>query len=250
MKGLYTVAALLLFVLMLSACGQAQDQGDTSGGEETELAAIEVETDMPEKPEPGEEVELAASVTQGNEAVSDADEVRFEIWKDGSKSDSEEILSENREDNRYSISYTFEEEALYHVTAHVTARDMHNMPTADVTVGNPETNSSESDESAAGEGSEPFNITYQSEPAVVGEPSDLTFAVQHEGEALTGADVRYEIESEGEGSVVWLETEETGDGVYTGTHIFEAAGDYTLTLHAENEEGLHEHENTTITAEE
>ncbi|SFL49628.1 FixH family protein [Salibacterium qingdaonense] len=247
MKGFYTAFSVVAAVAVLAACGQGPQEENSSGGEDMEVQSIEVKPDMPQNPEPGTEVELAASVTQGEEAVTDADEVRFEIWKDGEKENSEEILSENREENRYSIPYTFEEEGLYHVTSHVTARDMHNMPTTEVTVGGAETESGDSGGNAD-TGDQQLEITVKSQDITVGQPSDVSVKVQHEGEALTGADVTFDLQAPQGGSTIQLETEESGTGVYTGTHIFEAAGEYTLTVHAQNEDGLHEHAETTITA--
>ncbi|SFP86706.1 FixH family protein [Salibacterium halotolerans] len=250
MKGLYAVSAVILTAGILTACGQGAEEESGTGGENTEVQSIGVKPDMPDNPESGTEVELAASVTQGDEAVTDADEVRFEIWKDGAKENSEEILSENREENRYSIPYTFEEEGVYHVTSHVTARDMHNMPTTKVTVGDAETESGNSEENADTGGQEQLGVTVQSQDITVGQPSDVSVKVQHEGEALTGADVTFDLQTPQGGSAVQLETEESGTGVYTGTHIFEAAGEYTLTVHAQTEDGLNEHAETVVTAAE
>ncbi|MFD2705974.1 FixH family protein [Salibacterium lacus] len=249
MKGFYAAFFVVLAAGVLAACGQGSEEESGSGEENMEVQSIEVEPDMPENPEPGTEVELAASVTQGEESVTDADEVRFEIWKDGGKEKSEEILSENRDENRYSIPYTFEEEGLYHVTSHVTARDMHNMPTTEVTVGNAEAQGEKSGENADTGESGQLDITVQPQDLTVGQPSDVSVEVQHAGEALPGADVTFELQQPQGSTSVQLETNESGTGVYTGTHIFESAGDYTLTVHAQTEDGLHEHAETTITAE-
>ncbi|MFZ4452958.1 FixH family protein [Salibacterium aidingense] len=250
MKSLYTVAAVSI-VMLLSACGQAQEEENSTSGEDASMEAIDVEIDMPGKQEPETEIEIAASVTQGNDQVTDADEVRFEIWKEGAKENSEEIMAEDRENNRYSISKTFEEDGVYHVTAHVTARDMHNMPTEEIIIGDPETEKNEEHESTDHEEeSSALETNLQSENITVGEPSDITFEVNYEEEPLTDARVRYEIQKSDAETQSWVDAEETDDGVYTGTHIFEAAGEYRLTVHVENEEDLHEHQQETMEVEE
>ena len=81
-----------------------------------------------------EEVVNEALVTQGDEEVKDANEVKFEIWKSGQE-EHKKIIGKHQGNGIYSITKTFQEEGDYSIIAHVTARDMHNMPKKDIIVG-------------------------------------------------------------------------------------------------------------------
>ncbi len=60
---------LVLVMLLLAACGEE----DSSAGTGELPQQVEVEFNTEETAEPGEEVRLSATVTQGTEAVEDAD---------------------------------------------------------------------------------------------------------------------------------------------------------------------------------
>lgn len=122
-------------VIILTGCGNSEGNGGPSSEEMDSLEPIEVEINMAEKAEAREEIEIGAYVTQAEQPVTDAREVSFEIWKEGEKKDSEQILVEEPVEDKYSIAYTFDEEGVFHVTAHVTARNMHRMPTEEITIG-------------------------------------------------------------------------------------------------------------------
>ncbi|RRN71668.1 hypothetical protein EI200_11035 [Peribacillus simplex] len=83
-----------------------------------------------------EPVKFQAKVTYGDEEVTDADDVSFEIWLANSK-DHEKIPVKHKENGIYELEKTFEEEGTYYVYAHVTARDMHNMPKEKFVIGKP-----------------------------------------------------------------------------------------------------------------
>src|SRR6476660_2479102 len=96
---------------------------------------IEVQIDLPESSPPNEKLKIPVNVTQGDEPVDDARDVVIEIWKD---QDRENVFLEeakHRSDGLYQIDYTFEEDGIYLVQAHVTARDMHSMPTKPIFIG-------------------------------------------------------------------------------------------------------------------
>ncbi|GGE69755.1 FixH family protein [Priestia taiwanensis] len=81
-----------------------------------------------------EENVLKVQVTQGEEAVDDASEVQFEIWK--GKEASELIMAKHEEGGVYYVKKTFKEDGIYFVKTHVSARGTHVMPTKLFTVGN------------------------------------------------------------------------------------------------------------------
>ncbi|OMP67122.1 FixH family protein [Domibacillus epiphyticus] len=127
----YLALLFIGIILVLSACiGEEKKENTVSTTE-----PVHVELTVPAKAPLNEAVEMTATVTQSGEAVGDADEVKYEIWKDGVKEDSEMIEAESEGKGVYSIKKTFSEEALYHVQVHVTARGLHTMPKAPIAIG-------------------------------------------------------------------------------------------------------------------
>ncbi|RSL34935.1 hypothetical protein D7Z54_03660 [Salibacterium salarium] len=244
-KTSYRMVAASLF--LLSACGEADEEKQTG---ESSLEPIEVEIDMAESAEVEKEIEIGAKVTQADEPVEDADEVLFEIWKEGAKESSEEILAEENENGVYSISESFADEAVFNVTAHVTARDMHQMPTEQITIGNPDDEDNQEEHVGHADTSS-ISAELQSKAEITaGEENDLSFQISNNGEPLTNARVRYEIWKTGEDTRTWEETEEETDSVYTGSHTFDSTGEYKVIVHVENDEDLHEHVEKTMSVEE
>lgn len=121
----------LAAVMMLAACSSEEEQASN------ELPQmVEVDISVPEDAVPGEETVVQAEVTQGGEAVEDAQEVLFEIWNDAAGTKSERVEGTFTENGIYEAAYTFEE-SVYTVQAHTTARDMHVMPKTQFHVGEP-----------------------------------------------------------------------------------------------------------------
>lgn len=130
MKKMIVIALSLL----LAACGSGNADSGEVGGMIEELV-VEIQT--PEQVEAAEKVALIAKVTQGEEAVEDADEVVFEVWESGSPTDSEMIEAKHVGDGMYEAETTFDE-GLYFAYAHTTARKLHAMPKHQITAGNPD----------------------------------------------------------------------------------------------------------------
>ncbi len=127
-------AAIFFGLLLLAACGEEDDSA--GAGMSTEL--IETEFNSPETAEPGETMTLSVTVTQGEELVEDADEVVYEVWESGHRSDSEMLTAEHTEDGVYEAETIFDKEGLYFVQAHTSARRLHVMPKHEITVGDPD----------------------------------------------------------------------------------------------------------------
>ncbi|MEL3973367.1 FixH family protein [Rossellomorea oryzaecorticis] len=127
-----------LLALFVSACGNSNE--DNSASEEKKLEPISANLDVPEKGDKGEAVSLSTKVTQGDENVEDAHEVKYEVWKNGHKQESEMIEAKHDEGGVYKAETTFEEDGIYTVQVHVTARDMHTMPKAEIMIGEVEKN--------------------------------------------------------------------------------------------------------------
>ena len=121
----------VMFILFLSLAGCIQKNDETSA----DLAdMVEVKLEVPEDEQIGKSVILQSHVTQGDETVDDADEVVFEIWKDGEKEESVMIDYTKKENGMYEAEMIFEEAGVYHVQVHVTARRMHVMPKTQIEI--------------------------------------------------------------------------------------------------------------------
>lgn len=118
-------------LVILAACGNNDDTNNYLDG----LVVLEVGFDVPETLEVGETLVLEAVVTYGDEIVDDADEVVFEVWEKGKQDESDRIDSKNNGDGTYTAEVTFDEDGIYEMYAHTTARAMHTMPKREVIVG-------------------------------------------------------------------------------------------------------------------
>jgi len=136
-KNIFFILIVLLTVL--AAC--SNNEADTAEEDDTdsmELPVLEVDFDVPEHVEVGETIDLTAHVTFDDEPVEDAREVLFEVWTQGHADDSVEIEGVHQEDGTYTASFTFEEEAVYEMYAHTSARELHIMPLETVIAGDAE----------------------------------------------------------------------------------------------------------------
>jgi hypothetical protein len=130
MKGVYLMKKwLFLFGMLIVILAGCTSQKET----EEELPFLDVKMVTEEKLPLNKEVEIACLVTYGDEKVTDADEVKFEIWKNGTE-DHEMLEGKHTGGGKYVIHKTFMEAGTYSIVAHVTARNMHNMPKVEVTV--------------------------------------------------------------------------------------------------------------------
>ena len=107
-------------------------------GKEDEIPKL-LNVDLTVEPTNGEKnepVTFQAKVTYGEEEVEDADDMSFEIWLANSENH-EKVAATHKGDGIYELVKTFDEEGTYYVYAHVTARDMHNMPKKEFVIGTP-----------------------------------------------------------------------------------------------------------------
>jgi len=123
------LGALLIPILLLVGCTSAPE-------EKTTLEVVKVEMELPDDVQIEEEVDIRTHVTQGDENVEDAKVVQVEIWNvEEGKENSELIDAEHIGDGIYEVKYSFEKKGIYRIQSHVTARDMHVMPTKQLVVG-------------------------------------------------------------------------------------------------------------------
>ena len=79
---------------------------------------------------------FTATVMYGENAVTDPDDVEFEIWR-ANDENHENIPVEHSGDGVYELEKTFTEEGTYYIYAHVTAENMHSMPKKEFIIGQP-----------------------------------------------------------------------------------------------------------------
>ncbi|MEH7344164.1 FixH family protein [Bacillus sp. JJ1532] len=244
------MAIICTSFLLLAGCGET---GQKENQEEAALPEIiEADLAVPEKAEVGEEVPLAVTVTQGDEAVEDANEVKFEIWKEGQKDTSELVVAEHTEKGKYEAAYTFSENGLFNVQSHVTARDMHTMPTKTIQVGEVE---AEHHEHQEGSGDDHHHhdsdVSIELQKPVqlkANEQTALAVQLQKSNEPLLNAKVRLEIFQKGQ-NPAWVNMTEGTNGEYKTDYSFPASGEFIIRIHVENDEGLHEHTEVEVTVE-
>ncbi|WP_060667046.1 FixH family protein [Bacillus sp. CHD6a] len=255
----------LLSLLMLAACGSTNNNEHTNGNKDEMPSIVEVEIKLPEVVEPNEEVKLEAHVTQGEENVDDASEVKFEVWKQGQESDHEMVEASNDGSGIYSITTTFEEEGFYYVVAHTTARDMHVMPRVELTVGNPEPSEKEEhEEEGHSHDHETHEKTdhndhhgHESSLDMTLKPTDavkanqettLSTEIKQEDAVLTDATVRFEIWHEDSEKHEFVDAKEVSDGVYEAKATMKETGLHYVQIHVEKDE-LHEHQQEELEVE-
>lgn len=228
----------LVGLFVLGACGT--DEATKSAETAPSMEPVEAELNVPATADKDEAVTLAVRVTQDGKAVDDADEIKFEVWKNGAKEASETTEAALTEDGVYEAETTFSDEAVYTVQVHVTARSMHTMPTTNVTVGHPET-AAEAEAEEDHHNHAGADIILDPTQAVAKEVQPFTVNVEIEHEALTGADVQLEVFKDGADKHDWVKLDETEGGSYAGEHTFPEAGTYNVQVHVTKGHDIHEH---------
>lgn len=257
-----TYLVILLSVMVVSACGKDDDNHGADTNEDKTLKTIEVDLQVPEHANPGEDVLIQARVTQGNEKVEDAQAVKFEIWEKNDKENSEMIDFTDHTDGTYSITHSFEKEAIYEVQVHVDARNMHVMPKSMIQVGevslddyeeaNDEHSHSKDEHSHShGEGATNEEHSHHEDSDImvhlaenewhVGEESEITLHLANDEKPYTEARVRLEIWLDGNEQHDWVDATETKPGKYEAHYTFTDSGDFQLKIHVEHEDGTHIH---------
>lgn len=242
MKKQYWIFLLIIILVSLVACSEEEDEE----AEDDLLVPLEVEFELPEAVDVDETVELEAVVTYGDDLVVDADAVKFEYWLGDDEDDSTMVESENNEDGTYTAEVTFTEDGVYTLYAHTDAEGLHTMPKRQIAVGDAEITEDE-DNNTDEENShiDGFSMEFnEPESPEANQDIDLTTEITLEEEPLENADVRYEIwmKDDDDGEHEWIDSEEVNPGEYTSTHTFSQADTYTIQIHVEDDEDLHEHE--------
>lgn len=226
----------LMVLLTITACGNNADE-DTE-----ELAMLEVEFEVPESLEVGETLKLEAVVTYGDEMVTDADEVIFEVWEKGDRENGKMIDAENNGDGTYTAETSFGEDGIFEMYAHTTARSLHTMPKREVVVG--KGSDYEDVEEASGFQTEGFDMHFmEPEDVAVDEETELMVHLMLNDEEFEHAYVRYEIwNNNNPDDRDWVDAGESTAGEYIASYIFTEDGTYNIQIHVEDDDELHEHE--------
>ena len=132
-KWFYSLVAV---PILLVGCGDDPKVETLDTAEVPAIVDVHIQT--AEQLNAGETIQLAARVTQDDEAVNDAKEVKFEVWESGLRDEGEMLDGELTEDGIYVADYTFDHDGVYYMFAHTTARGMHVMPKQELIVGNPD----------------------------------------------------------------------------------------------------------------
>ncbi|WP_017185205.1 FixH family protein [Alkalibacillus haloalkaliphilus] len=237
----WLLALVTVMLVTVAACG-GQDEETTEEQEVDSLAPLEVEVLMDEQIDTGENM-LSTRVTQDGQPVEDASEVMFEVWQEGQKESSDMIEGNHVEDGLYEVSYTFEEEGVFYLVPHVTARDQHHMPQHDLVVGDAEVETATSDghphehdhHSHTEDADERLSVDFQ----MVND--QLTTEVLFEGQELENADVTFEVwHIDHEDQRAWISANESAPGVYQADFDEDTTGEHHVIIHIENDD-LHEH---------
>jgi hypothetical protein len=232
---------IVLAAITLSACGANEKPKSTTADEVPEI--LKVELTVPETATAGEEVAFTAAVTQGADLVEDANEVEFEILN-LTTGEKEVIEADLNEEKQYASSYTFEKNGKYDITSHVTARDMHTMPTKQVTVTGGEDVSATTEKShgeAHHHGGDGATIEFAEGTTTVGEAVMLVATVSLTDAPLEGARVQYDISRNDADKHTWVEATEANKGVYQTEFTFTEPGTYTIEVHVTKGDDIHDH---------
>lgn len=241
MKKYISLVWLVLMIGVLAACGNNDDQDVITEPPDFENEQLTVELTVTNEVEVDETVDMSALVTIGDRKIDQADEVIYEIWEEGKKAESVMIDAENEGEGIYTAETSFDHDGTFHIQVHVTAEVQHSMPTEVVTVGD----GGEYEESDEPDyHTEGFGMHFM-KPANVeaGEEGSLLVHIELHDDALEDLDVRYEIWHENnEDKHDWVDATEESAGEYNASYTFEEAGEYTIVIHVEDDEELHEHE--------
>lgn len=244
MKKIVTAVLAAAIVMTLGACG-SNDKKE-SGITDDVPKMLEVNLEVPEKAESGEKVLLKATVTQGDEKVDDAEFVKYEIWEAGNKEKSDMHEAKHEKGGVYTFETEFKHDGVYTVQVHVQARNMHNMPKKDITVGK-----GDSHDHAAGHHSGDGTVSLhlmEPEHVKAGKTTVLMAHLQDGDHPLEKAEVRFEIWNHSTPDKHdWVDAAEHKPGEYTADYSFSEKGTYSLKVHAKNNSGLHEHSEHDVT---
>ncbi|OPA74667.1 hypothetical protein BVG16_23195 [Paenibacillus selenitireducens] len=129
-------ATALLSIALLVGCSSEtmdHDMMNMDMSSDASLTPIKVEILLPDPMHTKQKQVLQAKVTQGDQVVDDAKEVLFEVWR-SDQQEHDKIKGVLAADGIYEAEMEFGSAGEYQVIAHVSARDLHTMPSAKFTI--------------------------------------------------------------------------------------------------------------------
>lgn len=238
---------VLIFSITLVGCGDNTDQGNST---EVIPERLNVELTVPETANVNEDVLLQVKVSQGDEAVDDADEVSFEL-KNIETEENQTFDGKLTENGVYTSTIQLDVPGTYTVISHVTARDLHTMPSEEMVVeGDKEVAESDKPESTESESHSHGVEIHFSKPddVVANNPIELSTHIESDGKPLTLGDVTFEIWRDGAEKHDYIDSEEGMEGMYKIEYTFPESGSYIIQVHVKADE-IHDHQEFEITVE-
>ncbi|NDI36168.1 FixH family protein [Chengkuizengella sediminis] len=256
-KKLTFKSLIIMIMVLVLVTGCTDSQEETSELPPLKLFDVDIQISS-EEIQPGEPVTFKAIVTLDAEKIEDASEVKFEFKKDGSE-DSTFAYGTHQGEGVYAVEQIFDEDGVYSVTAHVTARNMHNMPKKQFTVGevdemmdenmeSGEMNHEDMDGSMGDSDEGGLGIHLMGvETVVANEEVELTAHLQQGDQLLTDANVKFEIWFDDNEKHEYVDAaSEDMKGMYKSDYIFTSTGTYNVTVHVEKGEEIHDHKEHTV----
>lgn len=122
-------------ILGLGGCSSGSHGQSHVNSADLSMVAIKVELHWnPDEVSINQKVTFEAVVTQDDQPVDDAKEVKFEIVNKADATQKLELNGKSAGNGLYEAEGVLELEGLYTVTSHVTARTQHSMPSKELTV--------------------------------------------------------------------------------------------------------------------
>lgn len=119
----------------LGGCSSGNHEQSHMNSTDLSMVAIKVELHWtPDEVSVNEKVTFEAVVTQDDQPVDDAKEVKFEIINKADATLKLELNGKSAGNGLYSADGILQQEGQYTVTSHVTARTQHSMPSKELTV--------------------------------------------------------------------------------------------------------------------
>jgi len=230
----------IAIVVLLVAVVYIYKTNDQDQAKDVSNQQLEVKIELPNgQIKANEQITIKAKVTQGGQAVKDADEVMFQVGENGQQN-SEMLDATNQKDGTYTVNYTFKQDGNYYVVAHVSARDMHTMPKELITVGNPATAQPAKHGEEHHHGDAMIHVMGLENIVVNKENTFMIHVQDKHGQPISKANVRLESWQDIKGKHEFIDAKEVKAGEYEVKETFMKAGKYSIKAHAEKP-GLHEH---------
>lgn len=226
------LTSLCMTLIVLAGCNSQSHQHTQSDAVPKEVK-VEIKTN-PDTLKQNEKIELQAIVTQDGKAVDDAQDVKFETWKENDQKHTMTVAT-HKNNGIYAADITFPQDGVYHIIAHTDARDMHVMPEVKIAVGNAAVTKDNGND-----GHNDVAIQLMADSLKANVPTNMMAHIKQNGSPLTGANVEFETWKDGDEKHNFVPAKEGMNGEYNADPVFKDAGSYHVKVHVEKD-SLHDH---------